>query len=191
MIMKTRIEFTHNGQQMQSSLYDIVRKSFASDIGVGFANLNHSQALFTLDDKIRKNGGTQIVQEQSCGIPAIYGTLIGALASITISLFFPSSERIIKPIRQALIGTSDGEFAVPLGSVSISSLFHVAKIKAALAIDYAGYVCQLGLGLVCGKWNILSHISSLVDDQTIINEGRFKCHRERLSEKAQKWDAIV
>lgn len=181
MIMKTRIEIAHNGQKVSSFLYDLIRKSFASNVCICFANFNHSLTLFFLNDQEWKDKRTDIIKHEARSVPSVNRPFIGLFASISISLLFSTSKKFVKPIGQAFISACDGQFAMPLSSVSISSLCNFSEIKTAFSIHNSGKIRQLRRSLVFCKLHYSRHITSYVNDLMIINERRIDSHRERLS----------
>lgn len=155
--MEPGIKITHDNKKLSTLDDNVIRESFASNIGISFSNFHHSQAMLSFNNQIWKNTWKKIVKKFACSIPSMYRAFIGSFACISISLLLTSSKKVIKPLSQALSGASNSKFAMPLCPVPVSSLFNLSKIETTFSIDYTCKVCELFRSLSSCKWYIFSH----------------------------------
>ena len=170
--MKTRIEITHNRKESGSFFNDLFRKSLASEVPVCFANFKKRQALFSLDDQVRKYFGKNIVKKSARSVPCVDGPFESSFTGVTILSLLSATKKVLQPVDKAFITAVNRQLAMPLSAVSISSLFNAAKIKATLAINNASEICKLLRGLIGRKFNDFCH-GHLVYDTAMINEKLF------------------
>ena len=187
--MESRIgssHFNHMDSALEANLF---RKSLATDIFTGSSIYFHDSALITLDNEKRLNEGQNIIQHWSRSLPVINWTSKFFLTCPSISGIFRTSKGLFKPYNQFLIAISYFKECMPLEAVAVFALFYSAYIKAALSIYNSSQISYLLNGMTCFEFDDFTHGSPFVYNSIALNE--IKVHAERLSEKAQQWDAIV